>query len=94
VRRGLGHPPARTRRAKPAPLATEGQQHLFLAGVTSQSEKAMGKNAALQIVVKFALYIGRQAFGIGIGVERGEKGFQMFRDRFIKKNRLFDSGTP
>jgi hypothetical protein len=54
----------------------------------------MGKNAALQIVVKFTLHIGQQAFGIGIGVERGEKGFQMFRDRFIKKNTLFDSGTP
>jgi hypothetical protein len=38
----------------------------------------------LQIVVKLALHIGRQAFGIGIGVERGEKGFEMFRDHFIE----------
>src|SRR5712691_13333217 len=50
----------------------------------SHPSKAMGENAALQIVVKLALHIGRQAFGIGIGVERGKKGFEMFRDHFIE----------
>jgi hypothetical protein len=44
----------------------------------------MGEDAALQIVVKFSLYIGRQAFGIRVGVERGEKGLQIFRDHFIE----------
>src|SRR5712691_2717770 len=50
----------------------------------SHPSKAMGENAALQIVVKLALHIGRQAFGIGISVERGEKGFEMVRDHFIE----------
>ena len=67
VGRGLGHPLAGTRRTKPAPRATEGQQHLVLAGVTSQAEKAMSEDATLQVVVKFALDIGRQTFGSGIG---------------------------
>ena len=44
----------------------------------------MGEDATLQIVVKFTLHIGGQAFGIGIGLERGEKGFKMCRDHFIE----------
>src|SRR5712691_7164820 len=76
--------PTGTRRTKPPPFAAEGQQQLFVAGVTTQSQKAMGQDAALQVVVKFALYIGRQACGIGIGVERGEKGLEMVRDHFIE----------
>jgi hypothetical protein len=55
---GLGHAPPGTRRTKPAPLATEGQQHLVLAGVTAQPQKAVGKDAALEIVIKFRLHIG------------------------------------
>ena len=39
----------------------------------------MGQDAALQIVVKLTLHISGQAFGSGIGIERGEKGFKMFR---------------
>src|SRR4029434_375833 len=39
------------------------------AGITSQAQKAMGKDAALQIIIKFALYIGGQACGVGIGPE-------------------------
>jgi len=50
VGRGLGHPPAGTRRTKPAPLATEGQQQLSLARVTAKPQKAMGEDAALQRV--------------------------------------------
>src|SRR5919109_1992248 len=81
---GLGHPPAGTRRTKPAPLATAGQQQLLVTGVTAQAEKAMGENAALHIVVKLTSYIRRQACGIGVGVERGEKGLEMVRDHFIE----------
>jgi hypothetical protein len=55
-----------------------------LAGVTSQAEKTMGENAALQIIVKLTLHIRRQACGIGIGIERGEKGFKMFCNHFIE----------
>src|SRR5207249_3033465 len=84
MRRGLGHPPAGTRRTKPAPLATEDQQHLVLAGVTSQAEKAMGQDAALQVVVKFTLDIGRQAFGIRISLARGEKSLEMVRNHFVE----------
>jgi hypothetical protein len=48
VGRRLGHPPARTRGTKPPPLTTEGQEDLFLAGITSQAQKAMSKDATLQ----------------------------------------------
>src|SRR6266571_2654344 len=74
----------RTRRTKPAPLATEGQQQLFLARVTAQPQKAMDQDATLQVVVKFTLDIGRQTCGIGVGVEHGEKGFEMVRNHFIE----------
>ena len=74
---GLCHAPASTRRTKPAPLATEGQQHLVLAGITAQSEKAMGQDAALQVVVQFVLHIGRPACGILSSLARGEKGLEM-----------------
>ena len=44
----------------------------------------MGQDAALQVVVQFALDIGRQTLSIEIGVERGEKGLEMVRDHFIE----------
>jgi hypothetical protein len=44
----------------------------------------MGENATLQIGRKFALDIGWQACGVGIGVERGEKGLQMVRDDLLE----------
>ena len=43
---GLGHAPPGTRRTKPPPLAAEGQQHLMLAGITAQPQKAMGQDTA------------------------------------------------
>jgi hypothetical protein len=50
-----------------------------VAGVTAQPQKAMGENAALQVVVQFALDIGGQASGVRIGVKGGEKGLQCSR---------------
>ena len=44
----------------------------------------MGQDAALQVVVQFALDIGRQTLSIEIGVERGEKDLEMVRDHFIE----------
>src|SRR5262249_12333387 len=84
VGRGLGHTPARARRTKAAPLATEGQQQLLLARITAKPQKAMGQDAALQVVVKFTLDIGRQTFGVGIGADRGEKDFNIFGDHFVE----------
>jgi hypothetical protein len=55
----LGHTPAGTRGTKPPPLAIDGEKHLFFASVTPHSEKAMGEDATLQVVIKFSLYIGR-----------------------------------
>jgi hypothetical protein len=49
----------RTRRAKPPPLAAEGEQQLFVTGVTAHPQKAMGQDATLQVIIKFALHIGR-----------------------------------
>src|SRR5262249_61326113 len=79
VGRSLGHAPTGTGWTKPAALAAEGQQQLFMAGVTPQPHKAMGKNATPQIVIKFALHIGGETLSGGIGVERGEKRLQMVR---------------
>jgi hypothetical protein len=80
----LGHAPTGTRRTKPPPLAAEGQEHFVVAGVTPQTQKAVGEDATLHIVIKFALDIGGQACGIRIGVERGEKGLQMVRDYVVE----------
>ena len=52
---GLGHAPPGTGGTKPPPLAAEGQQQLVVAGVTAQPQKAMREDAALQVVVQFAL---------------------------------------
>ena len=80
----LGHPPPGTRGAKAAPLATEGHQHLVVAGVTAQAEKAMGQDTAPQIVIKFTFHIGRQADGLGVISKRGEKGLQVLRDHVVE----------
>jgi len=69
VGRGLGHAPGCTRRAKPAPLAAEGQQQLFRARVTAQAQKAMGEDATLQVGVKLPLDIRGQAGGLGVRVQ-------------------------
>jgi hypothetical protein len=61
--------PPGTRRTQPPPLAAEGQQQLLVAGVTAQPEEPMCEDAALQIVVQFAFYIGGQTSGVGISVE-------------------------
>ena len=44
----------------------------------------MGEDTTWQIIVKFAFYISGQAFGIGVVVERGEKGLQVFRDHLVE----------
>ena len=44
----------------------------------------MGENAALQVIIKFALDIGGQALRVRIGVEGGEKGLQMVCDNMIE----------
>ena len=84
VSRRVGHAPPGTRRTKPPPLAAEGQQQLLVAGVTAEPQKAMDQDAALQVVIKFALDIGGQTCGSGIGVERGEKGLEMIRNHVIE----------
>ena len=50
-------------------LATEGQQQLLVTGITTEPEKAMGEDAALQIVIKCTSHIGRQACSLGTVVE-------------------------
>jgi hypothetical protein len=37
----------------------------------------MGQDTTLQIVMKFALHIGGQAFGLGVGGKGGQKGLQV-----------------
>ena len=44
----------------------------------------MGENAALQVIIKFALDIGGQTLRVRIGVEGGEKGLQMVCDNMIE----------
>jgi hypothetical protein len=55
-----------------------------VAGVTTQSQKAVREDAALQVVVQFALDISGQALRVRIGVEGGEKGLQMVGDDVIE----------
>src|SRR6266446_10869743 len=47
-------------------------------------QKAIDHDITLQIVTKLALHIGGQALGIGVGVERGEKGLGMVRDHLVE----------
>ena len=44
----------------------------------------MGQDAALQIGVKLPLDIGRQAGGIGVRVQGGEKGLEMVGNDVIE----------
>jgi hypothetical protein len=82
--RCLGHASARAGRAKATTLTAEGQQDLFLAGLTSQAQKPVGQDTALKIVVKLTLHISGQALGIGVVLERGEKRFQVFRNCVVE----------
>src|SRR5438093_1265529 len=84
VRRHLRHTPPGTRGAKPAPLATEGHQHFVLAGITTQAEKPVCQDTTPQIVVKSTFHIRRQAGGLGVIRERGEKGLQVLRDHVVE----------
>ena len=84
VRRGLGHAPARTGGTKSPSLTAEGQQDLLIAGLTSQAQEPTGQDATLEILVKLALHVVGQAFGVGIVVKRGEKGLQVFRDHVVE----------
>jgi hypothetical protein len=52
----LAHVPLEVPPAAP-PLAAEGQQQLFLARVTAKPQKAMGQDAALQVVVKLTFEV-------------------------------------
>jgi hypothetical protein len=52
----------------------------------------MGEDAALQIVIKFTSHIGRQACGLGIVVEYGEKGLQVGRDHFVEPRAAWSAG--
>src|SRR5438093_5639534 len=92
VCRRLGHPPPGTRRAKPPPLAAEGHQQLVVARVTPKPQKAMREDATPQIIVEFALDIGRQARGIRVVRERGEKGLQVLRDHSVEHRMAGISG--
>jgi len=53
----LGHAPGGTRGAKAALFATEGEQHLVWAAVTTQAHKAVSQDTASQIGIKFLLNI-------------------------------------
>ena len=74
---GLRHAPPGTGGAKPTPLAAEGEQQVLVAGVTAQPEEPIGQDTTLQIVVEFAFYIGGEAAGVRIDIERGEQRLQM-----------------
>jgi hypothetical protein len=71
--RRVGHAPPGTQRTNPPPLAAEGQPQLLVTGVTAQSEQAMREHAPLQGVVQGALPRRREACGLRISVEGGEK---------------------
>ena len=58
---------------KTAPLATEGQQQLFLARVTAEPQKAVSQDAALHIVVKLALHIGGKPLASGSASREARK---------------------
>ena len=45
----------------------------------------MRENTTLQIVIEFPFHIGREASGVRIGVERGEKRFQMSGHDLVKQ---------
>jgi hypothetical protein len=47
----------------------EGEQHLVWVGVTTQPQKAVGENAALEVGLKLVLHIRWQTFGGRIGID-------------------------
>jgi hypothetical protein len=77
---GLGHAPASTGGAKPAPFTAESEPQLLRAGVTAQPQKAMREDTTLQGVVEVPCHRGRQASGVGISGEGGEKRLQRVSD--------------
>jgi len=47
------HAPCATRRAEAAPLATEGDQGVFRAGVAGEAQETVGQDAAREVGVEF-----------------------------------------
>ena len=62
---GLRHMSPGTGVAQPAPLATEHEQQILVAGVTAQPQRAMGQDTALYVIVEFVFHIGRETAGCG-----------------------------
>ncbi|MBK8763788.1 MAG: hypothetical protein IPM01_03835 [Burkholderiaceae bacterium] len=60
VRRRLCHAPRAARRAKAAPLATEGDELVVAAVAAAQSQEAVREDAALQERVELVLHELRQ----------------------------------
>jgi hypothetical protein len=66
----------------------EGEQHLMRAGITTQPQKTVGENAALEVGLKLVPHIRWQTFGSRIGIDTGQKGFEMLSHHLIQ-----DCGT-
>jgi len=73
MRRRLGHPPRTARRAKPAALATEGDQLVVAAVTAAQAQEAVGQDAAFEKGVELVFDELRQV-GAGRVFGLGEEG--------------------
>ena len=69
VRRRLGHAPRVARRAHPAALAGEGDKKIMRAVITPNPRKTVIKPAALHVLAKCLLDIGRWCVVLALAIE-------------------------
>ncbi len=87
---GLGHAPGVARWANAAAFAGEGHQKGMPAVITARACKAVGKDCALQILLKSFLHVGRRGVVVALAVERAgagqiKPGLEVFGNRAVQQ---------
>ena len=82
----LGHTPGTAAGTEAPTLATEGHQTLSVAILTSDTQEAMLKTTAFEVILEFAPDVIRQylAFGVPLSLENGI----LFFDKLVKEGPL------
>jgi len=98
VRCGLGHTPGVARWADAAALAGEGDQKVVTAVIATYPRKAVGKDAALQVLAESLLDIGGWRVVVALAVELSgagqlKPGLEVFGHRAVQQGALGVAGV-
>jgi len=98
VRCGLGHAPRAARGADAAAFAGEGEKEVVPAVIATHPCKAVGKDAAFQILAESLLYISGRGVVVALAVELAGTGqlkpsLEVFGNRAVQQGALGMAGV-